>query len=327
MNKPLSSHILMSEIENKNIILFSVPRSGSTWLSEVLTHDNNIRKVHEPDNELNSYLGLHFKTGLPRFPFFTENDHNKNYKELFQLALNHHIAEQGDWRNKFIFKLNGLKKEKIQKHLFQKGTALTSPLFLSGFWKNMVVGARTDQKTLLKTVHACLAIPFLIKNLDFQPILLTRHPLNCYSSYVNLSMPDGNRQFYKHPEILSHFRVPKISDPSEKSISFLSGYQSGIFEKAIESYRTLEAIHFINYEDIISNPFEQVKNLCLDLGIDYSDEMQQFMASKFKAGKGYDTNRNLKDHEMIWKKRLSTEQVEDFLKGYEFAFGSINFDV
>lgn len=317
----------MSEIENKNIILFSVPRSGSTWLSEVLTHGNNIRKVHEPDNELNSYLGLHFKTELPRFPFFTENDHNKNYKDLFQLALNHHIAEQGDWRNKFIFKLNGLKKEKLQKHLFQKGTALTSPLFLSGFWKNMVVGARTDQKTLLKTVHAYLAIPFLMKNLDFQPVVLTRNPLNSYSSYVNMNMPDGNRQFYKHPEILNHFNIPGISDPSEKSFSFLSGYQFGVFEKASESYRTMGKIRFINYEVIIANPYDEIENLCRLLDIPYTREIELFMTSRFKSGKGYDTRRDLEGYDKIWKKRLSAKQVEDFLNGYEFAFGSINFDV
>ena len=51
------------------------------------------------------------------------------------------------------------------------------------------------------------------------------------------------------------------------------------------------------------------------------------MESKFTKGKGYDTNRDLEGLDAVWKKRLSTAQIDDFLKGYEFAYGSINFDV
>lgn len=317
----------MSQSQKKNIILFSVPRSGSTWLSEVLTHDNPIRLVHEPDNELNSFFGLHHKVGLNRYPFLTDKDEQNNFKSLFEIALSNKIADQNDWQNKLVKKLYGLNKEKLQKNLKETGVALDNSISFSNFWHNLVVEKRSETRTLLKTVHASLAIPFLIHNLKFIPVILRRHPLNTYSSYVNMDMPDGNRELYKNDVLLNHFNIKKVNSPEEMSPNFLSGYQLGIFEVAYRLYEVIPEITFINYEQVISNPFEEIESICKKLEIQYTKETKTFMESKFKTGKGYNTNRDLKGHDAVWKKRLTNEQIDEFLKGYEFAFGSINFEV
>ncbi len=317
---------MSSKYEN-NIILFSVPRSGSTWLSEVLTYKNGIRKVHEPDNELNSYFGLHHKVGLPRFPFLTADDHNEKYKRLFQIALHHNIADQASWQNKLIKKIYGLKKEKLQSNLAQNGVAMQNPISMSKFWLDMVTGNRSEQKTLIKTVHASLAVPFLVKHLKFKPVILTRHPLNVYSSYVNLNMPDGNRKLYQDLALLEYFGIQPVDSAHEKTSDYLAGYQLGVFEIVAKSYRSLDKIQFVDYEQVISNPFEEVERLCSQLNIQFDTNTKAFMESKFKVGKGYDTNRKIDGHDSVWEKRLSTQEVDEFLKGYEFAFGSINFDL
>lgn len=307
--------------------MFSAPRSGSTWLSEVLTHEDQIRLVHEPDNELNSYYGLYHKIGLPRFPFLREDDSNDAYKNLFHTALHHFIADQGDWQNKLVKKLYGLSKEKLQRNLIDDGTALQSPIMFSKFWNRLVIGNRPETKTLVKTVHASLAIPFLVKNLEFIPVILNRHPLNVYSSYVNMNMPDGNRKLYENKALLEHFDVKRIDSPENFSSSYLAGYQLGLFGKAHSSYRSISEIVFLDYEEIISAPFENMEKICGQLKLPFTEKTVKFMESKFTKGKGYDTNRDLEGLDAVWKKRLSTTQIDEFLKGYEFAYGSINFDV
>jgi hypothetical protein len=312
---------------NANIILFGVPRCGSSWLSEVLTHQTNIRLVHEPDNELKSYLGMHLKRGLPRFPFLLDHDSHEDYLRLFKLALTNRIAEQGDWQNKLPRKLFGLTKEKLQQRLSMDGTALKTPVTFDKLWLKLTSGQPTNERVLVKTVHGLLALPFLASKLDFIPLVLQRHPLNVFSSYSKMNMPDGNRRLYRNSKLLNHYSIPAVEDENQLSTNYLSGYQLGIFNKVINTYGQSETIINVVYEDLISDPFVQMKNLFNKLSIEFTNEVETFMASKFKKGEGYDTSRELKGHEEVWKKRLSTEQVEEFVKGYEFAFGSINFDV
>ncbi|CAG5081032.1 sulfotransferase [Parvicella tangerina] len=317
----------MNNGRKDNIILFSVPRSGSSWLSEVLTFHQEIRLVHEPDNEINSIFGLLHKIGLHRFPFLKEKDDSNSFIELFATAFNFEIVDHSDWQNKLIKKILRLSNEKLQRNVNLKGIALDKSIPLDKIWKRLVTGKRTNKRTLIKSVHASLAIPFLVDNIDFIPVVLKRHPLNTFSSYTNMGMPDGNRKLYLNRRLLSHFGIESIDSPIEKSSSFLSGYQLGVFEVSYIKNQSYESIHFVDYESVISNPFEEVHQLCEKLNINFGTHTKTFMESKFKRGDGYKTNRDISDHHTVWKNRLTTKQVDDFLKGYELAFGSINFEV
>ncbi len=313
--------------KKEDIILFGTPRSGSSWLSEVLTYQGQLQLQHEPDNELNNYWGLYHKIGLGRYPFLKEGDSNTRYLKLFEEALKRDIAKQNDWPNKLIKKLNGLSIQKLQKNLDQSGIALAQDIPLANLWITLLKSGESNSPFLVKTVHALLALPFLKENLSFKGIILHRHPLNSFSSHVKMKMPDANRKLYLNKALLRHFEVPGLEGgPEELSHSYLCGYQAGLFARVIENYKKrFTDILYLEYEDLISAPFERIPALFETLGLDYTNSLENWMKDRFTKGEGYTTKRDISQQSAIWKQRLNEEEATDFLNGYEKSFGSISF--
>lgn len=312
---------------SRNIILFSAPRSGSTWLSQVLTYDSPLRRIHEPDNELNTVLGLYYKRGLARFPLLTEKDAIERYAELFQTSFRYKLKAQDAWQNVAIQKVLGLKRQQLQANLAQKGVAREKPLPASSLLLKAVKGPRSKQPHLVKTVHSLLALPYLTDRLAFRPLILQRHPLNVFSSYHNMKMPDADRKLYRNKRLLKLYDLPTLPDPAHTySAAFRAGYQLGLFNRVIEDYkqRFPQAL-FLDYEQLIAEPFEQIPALMAQIDQEYSPALEQFMQERFTAGSGYTTKRDPAQQAKIWKKRLSAFEEKDFLRGYELSFGRINF--
>ena len=52
----------------RRILLAGAPRSGTTWVANVLASAPSASVAVEPDNEKTSLLAFAWKDGLPRFP-------------------------------------------------------------------------------------------------------------------------------------------------------------------------------------------------------------------------------------------------------------------
>ena len=318
------------ERESNNILLSGVPRSGSTWLSEVLCFQG-IARVHEPDNEMNSILGLIFKKGMHRFPFLKANDECDPLFKLYDLTFNHKIIESGTLCSQVFFGLYNKSKEKIQMNLVNHGTGLTKDLpFSNMIYRWCKKSKINDSRILVKSVHNLLYLPFLIENFNFKLIIIQRNPLNVFSSYRMLNMPDSDRALYENESLLNYLHISKPDNIDKLSQGYKSGFQQGLFTNVLEKYKADPAFvnaQFIDYEKTIENPFSEIRNICSNLEIDYNSELENFIAGKFKAGKGFQTNRDVTNYEQIWKKRLKSDQVEAFLEGYQAANGKVDFKV
>lgn len=311
---------------DKNIILFGVPRSGTTWLSEVLTHSDDIDLFHEPDNELVSFPALVLKTGLDRFPYLKADDQNKNYRELYSSALSSEFYDYKSTQNHLPYKIYGKSKNDIQYSLANKGTGNSKKLPLSSIFLNFLNKGKRKKRVLLKTVHGFLSIPFLMSHFNFTPIIMTRHPLNIFSSYKSLHMSDQDRQIYFNSAFLEDHDISALELPSNYSSDFKAGFQLGAFNKHLNHLaNNNEKIIMVNYETIIGNPFDEIENLCNKIHVQFSKSKKEFIESRFKKGAGYETLRVPSEQFRVWEKRLNKEQIDEFLQGYERSAGQIDF--
>lgn len=314
--------------KNKNIILFGVPRSGTTWISEILTYKNDIELIHEPDNELNSFLGLYYKQGLNRFPYIWNDITTSQIDTLFNLSFNKKIRLSDNFINTALYRLYKQSRDGLNKNLKKSKTALIKKLPFSKLLKNLLIRGTQNNRVLVKTVHSLLLLPYLKKKLTFTPVIIRRNPLNIFSSYMKMNMPDKDRELYFNYKLLKDYRIAKPDKIVEKNISYRSGFQLGVFSKVINKYendKNYSDTLFLDYENIIGAPFTEIESLCKKLSINYTNDMEEFMKSKFKEGSGYQTNRVLTDHDRIWKKRLTPEQINDFISGYVKANDVIDF--
>lgn len=317
---------LVYDMMDHNIILFGLPRSGTTWLSEVLTQSDDVDLFHEPDNELISFPALVLKTGLARFPYLKAEDQNKNYQALYSSALSSEFYDYKSVQNHLPYKIYGKSKNDIQNSLTRLGTANSKKLPLSGLFLNFLNRGQRKKRVLIKTVHGFLSIAFLMSHFNFIPLVMTRHPLNIFSSYKSLDMSDQDRQIYLDANFLEDHKILALEQPSNYSSDFKAGFQLGAFNKHLHQVAdNNEKIIMLNYETIIENPFEEIESICHKLHIQFSKSKKEFIESRFKKGNGYETLRVPSEQFRVWEKRLHKEQIDEFLKGYERSAGQIDF--
>ena len=74
--------------ENKRpILIVGLPRSGTTWIGQVLSSADRVEYVYEPDNERRSVLAWICKSEMHRFPYFTAGDVTMPYDVLWRAIL------------------------------------------------------------------------------------------------------------------------------------------------------------------------------------------------------------------------------------------------
>jgi hypothetical protein len=69
------------------ILIASLPRSGSSWVGEILARAPGVRYSREPDNEKTRAAAYVLKQGMHRFPHLGADDVAPSYELLWQLAF------------------------------------------------------------------------------------------------------------------------------------------------------------------------------------------------------------------------------------------------
>ncbi len=304
-----------------------MPRSGTTWLSQILTTSGELRLLHEPDNERISYPGYVFKARLPRFPFLTEAAGVPAYRHLFDLALHNRFLNTDHRNHRLAFALTGQSKSIIGRRLTASGTGNLRPTKWEKSLVHWVVGAGTTDRKLIKSVHGLLALPFLMHHFDIQPLILMRNPLSIFSSQILLNSPDRDRAIYRQAALQEKVNLPlgKIADASPDQ---RAGIQVAIFYRLIEQFLVkYPAIQLVFYEDLLRDPFQAVERLTGRLGTTFDQATRTYIESRMKPGEGYQTFRDPKVMMDIWKTRLNDQQIDHFLRGYRLIPNSFLFQL
>lgn len=295
--------------DKKPIIIFGIPRSGSTWLSESLNYDKETFLVHEPDNEKHTFLAYIHKKNIGRFPY---TDNNLDLLHIFKKSLKNDILQQHHFYNKLLFQLFNITKNEIENKL-RDSEPLRHHLLMNLLY-NSYPKCKLSRRVIVKSVHSFLSLPFLMKNIDFTPIIIIRNPLNILSSMLYLKMGDICRNVNKNYDIMNDFDLEDYDFTSQIA---KAGQQIGIFYSIIEQYnKDIDNIILLKHEDLCVDYLKNFKQLYSKLNLNWNQNVENLLVKKNTRGLGYSTSRI--SHEMIdiWKKRLSKKQVEEFKKGY-----------
>ncbi|MBL1231724.1 MAG: sulfotransferase domain-containing protein [Vicingaceae bacterium] len=305
--------------KNKDIIIVGPPRSGTTWIGKVLSANEGVKYVHEPDNERVKFLGYYYKKGLHRFSYLKKDSTNEGYLRIFTKALNKkYLFNEGHYNHAF-YRATSLTKEKIENNLSGNGiNDEKHPLgieLIQPFFNLFLLS--DNRKTILKSVHACLSVPYLVKNLEVDVLVVIRNPLAVVSSYVRMKMLEANRHLYRHKRVWNDFIEPrkekfnKLHTPLE-----MYGFQVGLLHYALKKYSEELGLTVVRYEEFYPNPKEKFKEIYDDYGLLWNNTVEEYIDALNKKGSGYNTNRNIKEQFFEFKNHLTKTQVAQIIKGY-----------
>ncbi len=167
-----------------------------------------------------------------------------------------------------------------------------------------------NQRVLVKTVHAQLALEWLAEEFEFDVLVLLRHPGNVLASWLALDLNDQFVRLEENPAVRSRFLDPwgvtaPGPDPLERMI-----FTIGVLSTALEAVASRNPRWLIRtHEQVCSDPVQEFKRLYADLGLSWSEAVDGFLVGNDRPGRGFSSRRVAAELPDNWKRRLTSDQV------------------
>jgi len=299
-----------SPVGRRPLLVVGVPRSGTTWTSNVLGATAGARLVAEPDNEKLSVPAIWAKRRLGRFPVLDDGDHSFRYWQL--------------WRWAFSGAKSGLRLSLAQHQLRQATDEdlealvqgrLTPSLRVAGILAALPRGASPPGISVVKSVHACLGVEWLAARFEVDVLVILRHPANVLASWLDLDLPDRDRDLGALSRVQERFVRPwGVPAPGASDLE-RAIWELGLLTCALEQAASKHPEwHVRTHEQLCSDPEAQFRALARDLGLELGPVALDVLRSSDKPGTGFSVERRTAGLADSWRGRLGSHEVDTLLR-------------
>jgi len=284
----------------ETILLTGAPRSGTTWIYEILSALlNSSFGVWEPLNPRNYRILNRFDE--PLRPYLNPGDKDQNLYRFFEALL------KGQ-----LYQTSTMERFDLQRFLRI---------------------ARSSDPLIVKSVRGNRILPWLVEHFKLKNTwLLLRHPCAVISSQLN----HGSWEYVKQPKNLKHPKIvrelleelPRVRELVKKN---LRPEEKLAVTWGFDYYVPLRFMHRNNYqllfyEHVVRNGKDSLIPFCERLGVDYKNFHFDSLLNKKSFTTKKDEQGITNDPLSKWKFRLSKEQTERILTVVK-AFGLDFYDI
>jgi hypothetical protein len=294
-------------VTRRPVLLTGAHRSGTTWVGRMLDLSPEVGYINEPFNP-------HHQPGICacRFPYWFQYIHRDN-EAAFKSQLNAML----NFRYNFGAQLLSIRHLESAERLVRDGLKFVS--------------SRLHQaRPLMKDPIAAFSSSWLATTFDMTTIVLVRHPAAFANSLKRLSWSHPFNDFLAQPALMEE----QLTD-FEAEIRRLAEVEHDIVDQASLLWRMIYSVllkyrqvhsdwMFLRHEDLARDPVAGFANIFRELGLQYSDEIQQAVRWH-SSGPGhleanaapYAIRRASGDTIHSWRQRLSAEERSRLRAGVE----------
>lgn len=269
----------------KDVFIFSSPRSGSTWLMEIINSQDNFKYVNEPlhTNRHKGYL-----TNI-----------NPKWSEIYSSS---------DRRDKFL-------------NYFEK--ILKDELFVGQQKFKDIIKGKFDYNTnrrVFKILRGKDLINDFENKFDVKIVYLLRHPIPVALSLVKEEMESRINYYLNNDDYLSKYLNQDQFEFSRQILMNGSEFEKRVLQWCLENFPPLKKLNkdkwiIISYEDLVINEKETLVNLYEELELNDLDIMlkQIKKPSRTTASKNSKKLINKRDKGKLikkWEKAITFTEKE-----------------
>jgi len=332
----------------KPILVCGIPRSGTTWLGQILSQSPNVNYVHEPDDEKKYFSAFKLKENMHRFPYLTRKDKNIYYKKLWFNAFwgqeRVRPMDRNDYLYKILKKLFFLSPCSIEKDICRKCNMSKSYFFKKNKKerenKNIIIIKKKilsyftflfflnnfhhhkGNRNIVKSVHSILALDWIQHNFDVDIVIILRHPANVISSYIKMKFNDSIRNIFSQKRLISDYFVSYddiINNKNTNTIIERMTMQIGAFYHIIQKQMQSNPNWIIiKHEDLCKNPFDMSMDIYEKLNLKWDQNVENYIEKHNKKGEGMEINRIAINQITKYNKLLKKEQIHKISKIYSY---------
>ena len=291
---------------HRAVLIVGLPRSGTTWIANVLGASEGAVLVAEPDNEKLSAPAIWAKHGLGRFPVLMAGADESRYQRLWQWALS---GAPSSPRLRLAQRIVRRASDEDLEALVGSRTPLS--LRLAGAVGAAPRGTSASALVVAKSVHACLAVEWLATRFDVDILVVLRHPANVLASWLDLQLPDRDRNLGALSAVQERYVQPWGVPLAGQRILDRALWQLGLLTCALEQALSQHPEwHVRTHEQLCSDPVAQFRGLAEDLGLTLGDAAIDVLRRSDKPGSAFSAERNAAGLADSWKHRLDSKEVE-----------------
>lgn len=291
------------------LVIVGMPRSGTTWVKEVLETDPSLYSLMEPDSEGHRASAIWGKRRAGRFPVLAPGDRDDAYRTLWAWILD---GAPETPRLRVAAKVLHTVKPAPRKQFLRGGRSSTMSLAA-------LLGARpavhrnpvlTEHRLLVKTVHTPLSLEWLAAEFDVDVLVVMRHPGSILASWIALDYNDQYIGFCDREAVralAASWGVPMPgTDHLDRTI-----WQIGVLACALEQAVSRHPTWTVRlHEDLCRQPSTEFRRLSGEVGVEWSEEAESTLAGSDRPGQGFRTQRLAAELPDDWKRRLTTDQID-----------------
>lgn len=284
--KLLNEH---NKSDKKDVFIFSTPRSGSTWLMEIINSQKNFKYINEPLHT-NRHKGYLTDIDSTWSEIYSSSDRKDKFLKYFERILNDELFVG---QQKFKDILNGKFDYKTDRRVF-------------------------------KILRAKDLINKFENKFDIKIVFLLRHPIPVALSLVRENMEDRIKYYLKNEVYLKEFFSQTEIKYAEDLYQNGSEFEKRILQWCLENKPPLTSLNskewvVISYEDLVVNEKETLLKLYKELDLSDLDKMleQTKKPSRTTASKSSKKLINKRNKESIikkWEQKISLSQKEKVFK-------------
>jgi len=310
--KPQSDDVVVTRPQR--VAIMGIPRSGSTWLHQTLSHTAGVSSVREPDNTDHFPAALRALRGIGIHPLVASDDECQQLRRCFDAAFGSPVR----WSKS---------RASIGKRLMRPyGGALrrvmvdTAPVKIPLRLRTAALisppGSSPQQTPtrLVKTVHMALSMEWFIKNYAPTIVVTRRNPLDVLASWISLDINPVGIEWTRlcRPEISEWLdqrglpQQPNVHRESLTAMAWVIGVlMSGIAEAIVDHPEIVIADH----EILCRDPVGEMRHVARQLGLIWTPEAEEFLHSRNRPGAGYDVRRVAAKVPGSWREKLDPDVV------------------
>ncbi len=307
-------------IENKMLLLFGMPRSGTTWVGKIFDSHPDVLYLHEPDTE----------TNIKSVPRLVTSDSYSQYKELI-------YQYSSSFLDRCVIRINGktpfFNKSYISSHkyaFFKLNLIIAKILgkinFFIPIWNPFKSNTVNDFLVIWKSIESCGRIGLIIDALpaECKAIYVVRHPCGQIASVINgeksgrFSSKVSNAEDYCLFESLLHSNYAIQNNLTIEKIKAMKPVERLAIRWVLYNEQALEDIEnsgkkamIIRYEDICIDTIEETKKLFEFANLNWGSQTKKFIEKSTLGNSAgyYSVYKDPKIAMSKWKSSLTNDEI------------------
>jgi hypothetical protein len=254
------------------VLVAGLPRSGTTWVGEVLGRTAGARYLHEPDNHLVRPDAWWAKRRLGPYPELNLGEDGGDYERLWALAF------AGGPRPSLRYA-----GARLLQHAGATG--------LSGRLASEQRSRPAPGPLVVKSVHCARALEWTVDRFRPAVVVVERHPFGVISSWRKLGWDDfldTDRAALRYSTAVLGVAPPAPGAPWLERAAWHYGLLSSYLERARRRHPEWLVVR---HEVLCAGPEPAFRRLSDRLGLCFTDEAARFLADSNRPGDGYSTHR------------------------------------